>query len=158
MSYSTDRAAELAQLFERFVSLNAYQLIGHRSNIEFWVTEAAHTLGVLDGYGARFQKMKRAQTQWVKKHDVRVDDFCPFCGGSCEFGPSAPPPPRRVPDDQIDESRRELREGARRFLLRLYETFMLDSAEVCTFGERLGTGFEPEELQREDPTEPPDGS
>lgn len=151
MSYSTDRALQLSEVLKRFATLNAYQLASHRPNLEFWVTEATHTIGVLDGYGARFQEMKRAQTKWVKHHEVRASEFCPHCGGECEFGPQAPPPPRRVPAEQIDEARQALRDGAREFFLRLYAAFMLDRHELETIAERLGTGFEPHELEREEP-------
>ena len=151
MSYSTDRAERLAETLERFTSLNVYQLVGHVPNLEFWLTEAEGVMGILDGYGARFREMHRAQEGWVKAHHVRVTPFCPICDGGCEFGPRRPPPPRRVPNAQIDDARHTLREALRRFLLRLYRLHMLDRGAAIEAADRIGTGFEPDELEREEP-------
>lgn len=117
MSYSTDRAHRLAEVLDRFATLNAYQLVGHRANLDAWIGEAAHTLAFLDAYGARFGEMKRAQLEWVKA--------------------------------QLDDARKALREGARRFLRRLFRARMLEREEAVEAADRLGTGFEPGELERE---------
>lgn len=151
MSYSTVRAERLAETLERFATLNVYQLVGHVPNLEFWLAEAEAAVAVLDGYGARFRAMQRAQEDWVKAHHVRITPFCPICGGGCEFGPRRPDPPRRVPSAQIEEARRTLREALRRFLLRLYRIHMLDRLTVTDAAARIGTGFEPDELERPDP-------
>ena len=149
MSYSTKRAHDLADVLERFATLNAYQLVGHRANLDAWIAEAAHTLAFLDAYGARFGEMKRAQLEWVKAHEVQISPYCPHCGGACEFGPVKPPAPTRVPTVELDEARKALREGARRFLRRLFRARMLEREEAIEAADRLGTGFEPDELARE---------
>jgi hypothetical protein len=151
MSYATDRAELLAKVLERLSTLGAYQLVGHRDNLEFWVDEVVGAIEVIDGYSARFRRMRTAQVAWVRAHDVRISPFCPICGGGCEFGPRPPDPPRRVPDAQMDDARKSLREAARRFLRRLYRAHMASREEVLAAAERIGTGFEEHELDREEP-------
>jgi hypothetical protein len=153
VSYATDRADLLAKVLERIATLGAYQLVGHRDNLEFWVDEVVSAIEVIDGYSVRFRKMKNAQVGWVRAHDVKVSPFCPICSGGCEFGPRPPDPPRRVPDAQMDDARKSLREAARRFLRRLYRAHMATCDEVLAAADRIGTGFEEHELDREEPPE-----
>ncbi len=151
MSYTTDRAQLLANLLERIATLNAHQLVGHRDNLQFWIAEVVSALGVIDGYPARFRNMRKSQVEWVRSHNVRVSSFCPLCGGACEFGPDAPEPPRRVPDVQMQDARSSLIEATRRLLRRLYRSHMASRDEIVAVAERIGTGFEDHELEREEP-------
>lgn len=151
MAYSTEKAALLTKVLSRLSSLNVHQLVGHRDNLPFWIDEVVQATTVLDGYKARFRKIKDAQTQWVRAHEVKVSEFCPTCGGACEFGPTTPDPPRRVPSSQLQEATVELREAARMFIVRLYRAHMLSREDLLAAAERIQTGFEPKELERPQP-------
>jgi hypothetical protein len=123
MSYSSDMANLLTDQLSRFVTLNRHQLSGHVANLEFWLAEVRHALGLLDGYGRRFEQMRDAQDQYVADH------------GTTEFVLGADYPtekkassPRRIPDHEIRKARRPLTEAATRFLERCYrEGLILES-------------------------------
>lgn len=151
MSYSTDKAKILTDVLDRVATLEVHQLVGHRDNLAFWLDEVRQALSGIDGYSARFARMKQAQVAWVRAHDVKVSPFCPACGGGCEFGPEPPRLPVRVPSHALDEARLALREAARRFLHRLYAAHMLSREDVISAADDIGTGFEPEELERAEP-------
>lgn len=155
MSYSTTRANILSDVLERIATLNIHQLVGHRDNLEFWLNEINQAIAGIDGYSARFARMKKAQMAWVSAHKVTVSVFCELCGGGCEFGPEAPSPPTRVPSADLDDARKGLREAGRRLLRRLYRAHMLTRAELLESAERIGTGFEPNEVQRDEPAVTP---
>ena len=143
MSYATEQAKLLADTLGRIATANAHQLVGHRDNLAFWLDEVVHAVAVLKGYNARFRRMKAAEVQWVRAHDVKVPHFCRICAGPCEFGPQTPNPPRRVPSRQIDESIVALREACRCFLLRLYRGHMLSEDELIGVADQIGTGSSP---------------
>lgn len=151
MSYSTQRANILTQTLTRLRSLKPYQLAGHVPNLEFWLSEAEGALAALDGYGARFKNMRTARSRWVTGHGVQVSEYCRYCEGACELGPGPPRVPHRVPTAQIDEARRELRNALRALLLRMYTLDQLDHQAVTAAADRIGTGFEPDELTRDKP-------
>ena len=53
MAYTIEIADAVAKTVGKFASLNAYQLVGHIANLEFWQTQVKHALDVIDGYDAR---------------------------------------------------------------------------------------------------------
>src|SRR5262245_60127178 len=115
MAYSSDIADVLTAQLNRLAKLNPHQLAGQTANLEFWLSEVRHCLAVIDGYRARFERLKDAQTQFARERgsevfDLRYDDSIP----------ETPLKPRRVPDEELQSSRRELREAFYRFLIRAY--------------------------------------
>lgn len=112
MSYSTDMAKLVAEQLSRFVTLNRHQLAGQVENLDFWLAEVRHALGVIDNYGVRFVRMASAEVQYVVAHGTEVHPR-----GDGLF-PSFPPPPRRVPDRELRIARRALLEATTRFLER----------------------------------------
>src|SRR5262245_50027441 len=110
MAYSSDLATLVANQISRFVTLNPHQLAGQVANLDFWLAEVCHALGVIDGYGVRFVRMEGAQEQRVTTHGTT--EFNP----GDEFSrPTKAAPPRRVPDRELNKARKALLEVAIRF-------------------------------------------
>jgi hypothetical protein len=146
MSYSTKRAALIADQLERLATQNAHQLAGQVANLDFWISEAADALRVIDEYPARFRRLRDAQVAWVKAHGTKVFGYCPICGGACEFGPETPAPPVRIAAEDFAKARDALRRAAHRYLIRLYRARLLDAAAVRQACDVLGVGLEAEDL------------
>jgi hypothetical protein len=115
MSFSTELAELVARQLSRFVTLNRYQVAGHVANLEFWLGQVRHALATIDGYGKRFQELKRAQGTHVKEHKTTQFEFDDPC---CTQGP--PDLPQKVPEAALKEARIALCNAARRFLVRCY--------------------------------------
>src|SRR5256885_13633016 len=93
VSFSTDMAKLVADQLSRFVTLNPHQLAGQTANLDFWLAQARHALGVIDGYGVRIARMGDGQQQCVAAHDAKLSDV-----GPCGIAEQKPPPPRPIPD------------------------------------------------------------
>jgi hypothetical protein len=84
------------------------------ANLDFWLDQVRHALAVIDGYGVRFVRMQGAQEHHVAQHGTRQ-----FALGAEDYTPQTRPArPRRVPDRELRQARRELVEAAGRFLER----------------------------------------
>ena len=149
MAYSIDRARLVADQLERFAHSHAHQLAGQVANLGFWLDEVAAALRTMDEYPQRFRRLRESQASWVKRHGTVVSEYCPHCGGACEFGPHAPPPPTRIPSEQLGEARDRIRQSCYRFLLRSYRLGLLEEPAVREACERVGVGVEAEDLERE---------
>jgi hypothetical protein len=103
----------VADQLSRFVTLRPHQLAGQSANLDFWLVQVRHALGVIDGYGARFVRMEGAQGHYVAARGTKVSEVQP--GGITDRTPS---PPRRIPDRELRQARRALVEAATRFLER----------------------------------------
>jgi len=154
MAYTTDRAIALADQIERFAHANLHQVAGQLANLDFWLDEVAHALATIDDYPRRFRRLRDAQVAWVSAHGTKVSGYCAICGGGCEFGPQTPPPPTRIPSEQMDDARTQLRRATLRFLLRCYRASLLDEAAVRSAADRLLLNLEAEDLRRASPAQP----
>lgn len=148
MAYTIDRAELIADLLERFAHSKVHQLAGQVGNLDFWLEEASHALRMIDAYPQRFRRLRDAQVAWVDAHGTRVSDYCPQCGGACEFGPQKPAAPSRIPSEQMDAARKKVRQSVFRFLLRCYRTRLLDEAAVREACDRIGVDVEPRDFAR----------
>jgi hypothetical protein len=146
--YSIDQSNAVAVQLEKFTTSFAHHLVGHVANLEFWLDEVVHSIGVLDDYGKRFVRMRDAQIEWVRAHGTRIDGYCQICRGKCEFGPFTPSPPRRVASQEIEAARRRLKDAAYQFLLRCFRAGHLDQAALSSCCARVGTSLEPIDLDR----------
>jgi hypothetical protein len=124
VSFSTDMAGVVAAQLSRFVTLNRHQLAGQAANLDFWLAQVRHALGVIDGYGVRFVRLAAAEEQYVAAHGTEAHPR-----GDGLF-PSIPPPPRRVPDRELRKARRALVEAATRFLGRCRDEGLVADAVV----------------------------
>jgi hypothetical protein len=104
----------------KFATLNRHQLAGHVANLDFWLAEARHCLDVIDRYRPRFERLKAAQAAHVAKHrTIEFEPGEPYIRGRASQ-------PRSVPDHELKESRRPVRDAAYRFLARCYNEELID--------------------------------
>jgi len=148
MSYSTEISKILAETFGRFATLNSHQLAGHAVNLDFWLAETRHCFEVIEGYRRRFEAMTAAQTRYVaEKHTMEYrhtcQGFCPIC----DKGTPAEPP-RRVPKEDLNNTLRELREAAYRFLVRCHKTGLIDETQFRQAADSIGTSVDVNDLGR----------
>ena len=148
MSYSIERADLIAGQLERLATQNTHQLAGQVANVGFWIAEAVSAIAVIDQYPTRFRLLRDAQVEWVQTHGTRVSGYCAQCGGACEFGPSTPAPPQRIPSEDLDGAREGVRHAARRYLLRLYRARFMDEDAVRRACGEIGVGLETEDFER----------
>jgi len=149
VSYSIKRANLIADQLERLATQNPHQLAGQVANLAFWMSEALLATSTIDDYPVRFRQLRDAQAGWVKAHGTKISGYCHHCGGVCEFGPQAPEPPQRIPDEELTEARDNVRRAARRYLLRLYRANFLDEEAVRRFCGEIGVGIEVEDFERD---------
>jgi hypothetical protein len=120
MAYSSEIADVLTAQLDRLSTLNPHQLAGQVANLEFWLHEVTHCQNVIDGYRARFDRMKAAEANYVREHDTKV------VYPDVALAPTTPVKPRRVPDDELQSSRLQMREAFYRFLVRTYREGLID--------------------------------
>jgi hypothetical protein len=131
MAFTCDLARLVANQLSRFVTLNRHQLAGQVANLDFWIAEARHALAVIDGYGARFRRLKQAQTRYVKHNQT-----------------FAPEPLHSTPDADLRDARRSLCEATHGFLMRCFHEGLVDEHALRAACESLGIGIDPTDLRR----------
>jgi hypothetical protein len=142
VSFSENLAKVVADQLTRFVTLNRHQLAGHVANLDFWLDQARHVLAVIDGYEARFRRLKSAQAEYVTEHQtVTFSPVDPDIKG-------APDLPRRVPDAARREARLAVTESAYRFLLRCYRDGLIPEPRLRAACGSLGISVDPTDLRR----------
>ncbi len=124
MSYSEDVATIIADQIARFAKLDLAKLTGHVANLDFWIGEVAHAMAVLDGYPKRFKLLKTTQGK--------------FTGSTLQ----------RVPDTDLVDVRRKLVDATYGFLLRLYNTDLINEQEFRSNCKRLDIGIDPLDLKK----------
>lgn len=149
MSYSTEKAALIAEQLRRLATQHPHQLAGQLTNLEFWMGEAAAAIAVIQDYPARFRKLRDAQVAWVSSRDVKLPYYCPVCQGACEFGPRTPNAPHRISSKEMDAARDDVRRSAAQLLLRLYRSGLLASSELGRYASDLELPIEPDDLRGE---------
>ncbi|WP_165249724.1 hypothetical protein [Paludisphaera soli] len=142
MAYSIEIARILTDQLAKIVTLNRHQLVGHAANLDFWTGEVRHVLGVIDGYGPRFERMKAAHDGYVADHgtlEFRLDE--PGLTGK-------PAGPRRVPSRELAEARGRLRDAFYRALVRFHAEGFIDEGPLRRTCDALGMGVESSDLRR----------
>ncbi len=147
MNYSIARADLIAEQIRQFASRHPHQLAGHHANVEFWLSEAREALQSLDGYSARFRRLRDSQVEWVLARHVRMHFHCRICGGLCEFGPQAPSPPTRLPHQEIEAAREAIRSAVVRLLVQFYHLGLMTESEIRKEAVLVGAPFETEDLE-----------
>jgi hypothetical protein len=141
MSFSEDLSKLVADQLARFVTLNPHQLAGHAANLDFWLDQARHALGVIDGYEARFRQLKSGQEAYVAEHRTTIH----FRGDPDVKG--SPPPPRRVPDTARREARLAVTESTYRFLIRCYQDGLIPEPRLRAACDGLDLSIDPHDLR-----------
>jgi hypothetical protein len=142
VAYSTDITTLLTGQLAKFTTLNRHQLVGHVANLEFWVAEVRHCLDVIDGYAARFKRLKSAVVRHLSEHSTTEFDL----DEPVEINWPAEPP-HRVPGSDLKEARRDLCESAYRFLVRCFNEGLIEEATLRKACDGLGVGVEARDLK-----------
>lgn len=147
MSYATEISRTLANTLDRFVTLNPHQLAGHVANLDFWLLEVRHCINIIGGYRERFNAMTAAQMEYVAakrtvEFSYRCDGYCPICAE----GRSARPP-KPVPDRELTEALRAIRDAAYHFLVRCHKTGFIDVNRLREAADSIGTGVDVSDLK-----------
>jgi hypothetical protein len=114
----------VARQLSRFVTLNRHQLAGQVANLEFWLSQVHHALAAIDGYGVRFVRMEAAQEQYVATHGTK--EFTPNADYYVEHKAS---PPHRIPEREMQKTRRTLIDATSRFLERCRKEGFISAAQ-----------------------------
>jgi hypothetical protein len=142
MSYSSEIGRLLTARIEKFSTLNRHQLAGHAANLDFWLAEVRHCLEVIDGYRSRFERLKAAQTRYVSEHKTLEFDPRDPC---CIQRPA--PPPKRVADRELKETRRSLCDATYRFLVRCCNEGLINEPELQQACDGLGISIDRGDLR-----------
>ena len=148
IAYTIKIAATLTQTLASIVTLNPHQLAGHVANLDFWLAEVRHCIAVIDGYRKRFEARKASEVNYVA--EKRTTKFPYRCEGFCEVcaqGESASPP-KGIPDAELREALRMLRDAAYRLLVRCYTIGFIDEVRFRQAGDSVGTGIDVSDLKR----------
>jgi hypothetical protein len=86
---------------------------------------------------AGFERMKAAEAAHVRAHQTVVLNL-----GEPELGFSKPDKPRRVPDDELRSSRRDLRDAFYRFLIRGYREGLIGEPLLHKIAESIDLGID----------------
>lgn len=143
MAYSSDIVKILTGQLTKFATLNRHQLVGQVANLDFWIAEVRHCFSVIDGYQARFERLKATQTKYVSEHQTIEFDLRDPC---CVRGSAAPP--RRVPQTELREARRSLTDAVYHFLVRCFREGLIEEATLRRERDKLGIDVEATDLNR----------
>lgn len=137
MSFSTDMAKLVTDQLTRLVTLNRHQLAGQVANLDFWLDQVRHSLGVIDGYGKRFQRLNTAQSKHVRAHHTTEFEFFDPC---CTQ--QKPAPPTKVPGSELSDARKALCDAARRFLKRCRKEGFIEESALRQACAKLDIGID----------------
>lgn len=147
MIYSIEKAHLIAVQLLKFKDCFAHQLGGHYANIDFWINEVKESLVVLDDYNKRFVLMRDGQTIWIENHGKPIHEFCPICNGKCEFSNGIPTLPTRAESSLLKETRKDLVNAAYFFLVRCYNSKLMDLTTLENYCSAVGTSIDPKDLK-----------
>lgn len=148
MIYTIEKANLISEQLRRFTSGYAHHIAGQFANIDFWFDEVKASIKTIDEYNDRFNKIREEQKKWVEAHGTVVFEFCPYCGGKCEFANGKPSPPVRISSNELKEARKELIDSAYFFLIRCYRIGLLDENLLEIKCKEIGTSVESSDLEK----------
>ena len=129
MSYSSEIARILAERWGEIRHVEPPSARRASPNLDFWLDEVRHALGVIDGYGPRFERLKSAQLKFASEHGTTEFLLC-----DPRHTKQSAAPPKRTPSSELNEARRSLCDATYHFLVRCYkEGFIAEPAlrEAC---------------------------
>lgn len=148
MIYTIEKATLISEQLRRFTSGYAHHITGQFANIDFWLDEVKASIKTIDDYNDRFNKIREEQKKWVEAHGTVVFDYCPYCGGKCEFANGKPSPPVRISSHELKQTKKELIDAAYFFLVRCCRIGLLDENLLEIKCKEIGTGVEPSDLEK----------
>ena len=148
MIYTIEKANLISNQLRRFTTGYAHHVAGQFANIDFWLHEVQESIKTIDEYSKRFNNMRDVQKRWVDAHGTVVYDYCPICGGKCEFSDGIPPPPLRTSSNELNAARKELIDSTYFFLLRCYRMSLLNRSNLEAKCNEIGTSIDPSDLEK----------
>ena len=118
MQYGEDITEPLISTLTYTGCLPAQKLAGHAANLEFWVGEVKHAFDVIDGYGERFDNLRRIGPEY---HPFRNEK---------RIGPG-------ISDHELKELSRRLTDSVYLLLSRCYKEDLVSERELEEYGARL---------------------
>ena len=125
MTYIEEITSALVRVLTHACDGPPDRFAGYAANADFWVAEVRHCLDVIDGYDARFGRMKQA----TKAH---------FRPGTLREGPAAALTTRTLKYYDRAAARRGVTDAARRFLKRCEKTETVPADVLVEYCRRLG--------------------
>ena len=150
MIYTIEKAILITEQLRKFTDSYAFMLAGQCANIDFWIDEVVSAKKSLDEHNSRFNKMYEAQKEWIEHKNVKVPDYCYICNGICELSHQPykkPELPKNRATSEKNDSRRELIDTAYYFLVRCFNTGLLNEEQVRTLCDKIGTSIDPNDLK-----------
>lgn len=148
MVYTIEKANLISEQLKKFTTGYTHHVVGHYSNIDFWINEAIEALNTLDNHKKRFDKMYNAQKVWIEEHDTVVHDYCPVCNGKCEFDNGRPTLPKLKYKTELAETRKDLVDSIYFFLIRCFRIGLLNYDELNKRCNSVGTDIDPNDLKK----------
>ena len=148
MIYSIEKANLISEQLKKFTTGYTHHVVGHFSNIDFWINEAEEALNTIDNHRKRFDRMYNAQKVWIEEHGTIVHDYCPICNGKCEFSDGKPKLPKFKYEAELAETRKKLVDAAYFFLIRCFRIELLTYDELYKRCNSIGTGIDPNDLNK----------
>ena len=149
MIYTVERANLITEQLRKFSDSNGYMVAGQFANIDFWMNETESAIKAIDEHNTRFEKMYKAQKEWIEDKNVRVPDYCHICNGICELSEEhykKPELPKKRAKNEKKQSRKELVDSAYYFLIRCFKIGLLNKEEMNDYCNQIGTGIDPSDL------------
>lgn len=146
MIYTIEKANLVSEQLRKFKDCFAHQLAGHYANINFWINEVKKSLIALDEYNKRFNIMRDGQSDWIENHGEPIHEYCPVCKGKCEFSNGIPSLPRKVESSLLKETRKDLVNSTYYFLVRCYNSKLIDLKTLENYCSEVGTSIDPKDL------------
>ncbi|MBB4806321.1 hypothetical protein HNP38_001593 [Chryseobacterium defluvii] len=147
MIYTIEKANLISEQLRKFKDAFNYQLAGHYGNINFWMNEVKESIIAIDNYNKRFKALSDCQKEWISNHNEPVHEYCHICGGKCEFSNGIPSPPRKIESSLLKETRKNLTDSAYYFLIRIYNSGMIDYTSLENLCNEIDLSIEPKDLK-----------
>ena len=148
MIYTVKKANLISEQLRRFTSGYAHHVAGQFSNLDFWLHEVQESIKTIDEYNTRFNNMQDEQKKWVGAHGTVVYDYCPYCGGKCEFSNGKPSPPVKISSSELNATRKTLIDSTYFFLVRCYRMGLLNKNMLESKCKQIGTSIDPSDLEK----------
>jgi hypothetical protein len=129
MSYIEEISRPLVDTLLHTAGLPVRQLAGHARNVDFWAGEAAHCLGVIDGYAERFKRLTDGEREFAQRQKDQEIGITPVNLGA--------PLKRGAKSHDLKELRREVADAMYALLRRLFKEDLIDAAALDRVGESL---------------------
>lgn len=148
MIYSAEKENLISEQLKKFTSGYTHHVVGHFANIDFWINEAKEALNVINDHKHRFDSMYNAQKKWIEEHQPVVHEYCPMCGGKCEFSDGKPTLPEFKHKRVLADAKKDLADAAYFFLVRCFRIGLLTKEALKEKCDLIETSIDPNDLKK----------